>query len=108
MVRHNAGKMRKDELLFRKPKNRIEQLVRDQILKRRLTREIKKLDPVSKLTKTLKRSLPIPIIIGIAASAIMYRFYGGAKLIETLLSWIIGMTLIAFIITSILSKYEKK
>ncbi len=100
--------MRKDELLFRKPKNKIEELVREQILKRRLTRERKQPDPVKKLAKNLKRSLPIPIIIGIAASLVMYKLYGSETLIETLLSWIIGMTLITFIITSVLSKYEKK
>lgn len=99
-----------DKLLFKKPRNKIESLIKNQLLKRRLTRERKepkKEDFLKKLTKNLKKTLPIPIMMGIVACLLMLMFFGAKQLFETLLSWIIGMTLIAFLITSVLSKHEK-
>ncbi|MBW2992536.1 hypothetical protein KY345_04935 [Candidatus Woesearchaeota archaeon] len=101
--------MRKDDsLIFKRPKNRIEELLKHEILKRRLNAEQKKEKAFDVLIKKLKVSVPLQIIIGIAACVLMYYLFGGRSLLETLLSWTIGMTIIATIITSILSKYHKE
>lgn len=48
-----------------------------------------------------KKYLPVPIVIGIIACIIMYKEYGIEQLIETILSWTIGITIITTIIGSI-------
>ena len=96
-----------DSLIFRKPKDRIEGIMKNELLKRRLTSEVKKEKAFDVLIRKLKTSIPIQIVIGIAACFLMYMLMGWEKLIETLLGWVIGMTIIATIITSILSKYQK-
>ncbi len=53
-----------------------------------------------------KSVISIPIIIGVIASIIMYQEFGWKKLEEVLLSWTIGLTIIATIIT-LLERYTK-
>ena len=48
--------------------------------------------------KHIRKLLPIPIIVGCFAALIMYNLYGGEAVLKSLLSWIIGLTLIAAII----------
>jgi polyferredoxin len=47
----------------------------------------------------LKKALSIPIIIGVAASWLMYHRFGWPILEQTLLSWTMGGTILATIIT---------
>ena len=49
--------------------------------------------------KHLKRIIPIPIIVGSLAALVMYNLYGGEAVLKAFLTWIIGLTLIATIIT---------
>jgi len=48
--------------------------------------------------KRLRRLVPIPIVIGIVAALIMHDLYGWQSLLETLLGWTIGLTIVATII----------
>lgn len=48
--------------------------------------------------KRLRRLVPIPIMIGIVAALIMQNLYGWQSLLETLLGWTIGLTIVATII----------
>jgi|TARA_B100002003_G_scaffold152641_1_gene141455 amino acid transporter len=49
--------------------------------------------------KHLKRLVPIPILVGVLAALVMYNLYGGEAVLKAFLSWVIGLTLIAAIIT---------
>ena len=49
--------------------------------------------------KSLRKLVPIPIIVGCAAALIMYQLYGADVLLRSFLSWVIGLTLIAAVIT---------
>lgn len=101
--------MRKgDRLIFRKPKNRIEQILKNEMLKRRFNSEVKKESAVNNVMERLRKFVPVEVIIGVVACFFMYFIFGGEKLVETLLSWVIGMTIIAAIVTSLLSRYHKK
>lgn len=101
--------MRKDDrLIFRKPKNKIEELLKHEILRRRLTAEVKKEKTFDHFMKRLDVLMPLQIILGIIACALMFFLMGWEKLFETLLSWVIGMTIIATIITGVLSKYHRE
>lgn len=100
--------MRKaDNLIFRKPKNKIEEILKNEMLKRRLSAEVKRERTLNHFMKKLKVLIPIQIVIGIVACFLMYFIFGGNKLVETLLSWTIGMTIIAAFVTSMFSKYKE-
>ena len=49
----------------------------------------------------LRRFVPIPILIGAFAAFLMYNFFGLQEMLKSLLSWIIGMTLVATVIAYI-------
>ena len=57
--------------------------------------------------KKLKMLVPIHLVLGIVAAYTMYRLYGGDLLIRTVLSWLIGLTLMGTII-AYLPKHIKK
>jgi len=48
--------------------------------------------------KKLRRIIPIPILMGVIAAITMQHLYGWPSLIETLLGWTIGLTIVATII----------
>lgn len=58
------------------------------------------------LERHFKSIISIPIIIGFIAAFIMYKEFGWEKLEEVLLSWTIGLTIIATIVT-LLERYTK-
>ncbi|MBD3263229.1 hypothetical protein GF374_02515 [Candidatus Woesearchaeota archaeon] len=60
---------------------------------------IKKQRQTYKVMNKLKKIISVPIIIGVAAAIIMWFFYGWDVLLRTLLSWTIGLTILATIIT---------
>ncbi len=65
---------------------------KDEISKRRENRE--KQD----FYKRMRRLVPIPIMIGILAAIMMHKYFGWQSLLETLLGWVIGLTIVATII----------
>jgi hypothetical protein len=91
-----------DELLFRKPKDSVEALVRNQMLKKRLEESGSKKDMTFERFKSL---VPWEIIIGVAALVAIYFMYGWKRILEAALIYIMGTTLVAALLTSILSKY---
>lgn len=91
-----------DELLFRKPKDSVEALVRNQMLKRRLEESDSKKDMTFDRLKSL---VPWEIIIGVAALITIYIMFGWKKILESILIYIMGTTLVAALLTSMLSKY---
>ena len=91
-----------DELLFRKPKDSVEALVRNQILKRRIEESETKNEMNFERLKSL---VPWEIIIGVAALIIIYFMFGWKRILEAILIYIMGTTLVAALLTSILSKY---
>jgi hypothetical protein len=91
-----------DELLFRKPKDSVEALVRNQMLKRRLEDAETKKDMNFERLKLL---VPWEIIIGVAALITIYIMFGWKKILESILIYIMGTTLVAALVTSMLSKY---
>lgn len=80
--------------------------MRDEMLKRRLSAEVKKERTLKNFMRKLRVLIPVQILLGIIACFLMYFIFGGNKLAETLLSWTIGMTIIATLVTSIL--YREK
>ena len=52
----------------------------------------------------LKKYIHIPLIIGIAAAFLTWQLFGLQTVIATILSWVIGITLVATIIGAIAPK----
>ena len=50
----------------------------------------------------------IPFIIGILAAVLYYDAFGWEALKKTILSWFIGMTLIATFVASIIAKLDRR
>ena len=55
----------------------------------------------------LKKFLTVEIIIGIIAAFLLYTRFGIAELQRTILSWIIGITLVMTIVTAMMNRYKK-
>lgn len=45
--------------------------------------------------KFLYKWIPLPILVGIIASVLMYKIYGAHEFWKNFLSWIIGSTIIS-------------
>ena len=56
---------------------------------------------------TLKKLITVELLIGIIAAFSMYMQYGWKELERTLLSWIIGITLAATIVTFMIERYKR-
>ena len=75
---------------------------------------IKKLIHQSRISENFRERLfyyteylPIPILIGLIAAYILYYFYGPKVLIQALLSWTIGITLVTTMVGSFLKSTNK-
>lgn len=55
----------------------------------------------------LKKFLTLEIIIGIVAAFLLYTRFGIVELQRTILSWIIGITLVMTIVTAMMNRYKK-
>ena len=55
----------------------------------------------------LRKLVAIHIILGIAAAIILYLNFGWEELIKTFLSWVIGITLVATIVTATINRFPK-
>ena len=60
------------------------------------------------LFKNIRNYVSIPVIVGIAAAWIYYLEFGWVDLRKVILSWLIGMTLIATLIGSIVAKLDRR
>lgn len=54
--------------------------------------------------KALRKYISIPITIGIVASLLIYKLYGVDQLVSTILSWFVGVTIVATLVAA-LSKH---
>jgi hypothetical protein len=97
-----------DELIFRKPSDKVEKILRDEILKTRLAPKKRNKEVMDFLITKLRNSIPIQIVIGTIACFLLYLIIGGIKFIQTMLTLIIGMTLVSAFLSSILSKYQRR
>jgi hypothetical protein len=70
-------------------------------------REIKEKRAFRKYTNVLLKLVPIQVLIGIVAAFYFYMRFGWSDLEKTLLTWIIGLTLSATIVTVMINKYKK-
>lgn len=71
-------------------------------------RENKKEVVVKKLFKGVFAILSIEIVIGVIAAFFVYYIFGAKELLKMCLSWIIGITFIATIVTAFMNWYHKK
>ena len=67
---------------------------------------IRKLKAKRAIRSHIKRLISIPIIIGAVASVVLYLRFGWEVLEQTLLSWTIGLTILAAIL-AIIEKYGR-
>jgi len=77
-----------------------------EVLEQERAQRIKKQQTISRILYKLRRAITVPIIIGIIAAVLMYLWYGREILIQTLLSWTIGLTILAAAIT-LLERWNK-
>lgn len=74
-----------------------------EIVEKERTQKVKHKQKFTDVLNKVKRVMTIPLIIGFIAAFLMYHYFGWDKLIHSLLSWTIGLTILATIIT-VLSK----
>ena len=96
-----------DHLIFGKPKNDLEKSMRQGLLKQRLDSNYEENDFRWFMGK-IKHWIPIPIIVGIVAAIIYIKLGGVKKLVELLLGWTIGATLVATAMALIGVKHKAK
>lgn len=63
--------------------------------------------PLDKFLETTKKFLTVELLVGIIAAFSMYMQFGWLELERTLLSWIIGITLVATLMTVMVNRYRK-
>ena len=90
----------------RKSKNTWENVVKDAFRNQERVQDLRKRRELKRYYERAIALIPIPLAIGIAASYTMYRLYGVETLVEHLLGWVIGLTIIATIIASIPRRAE--
>jgi len=67
---------------------------------------LKRENSIDFLKNHFKGVVSVPILIGVLAAIVMYKEFGWIKLEEVLLSWTIGLTVLATIVT-LLERYTK-
>ncbi len=85
---------------------RWEDIVKEAALRTRAT-EVHKRKAFVKYVSLLKKLVTVELLIGVVAAFSLYMEFGWKELERTLLSWIIGITLVATIITFMISRYNK-
>ena len=86
---------------------RWERWLREQVAKKKIILEVKERVDLRKYVSTIKALLTAEIAVGLLAIFLMYYKFGSDKLIETLLNWVIGVTIVTTIVTGIIGKYGK-
>jgi len=87
-------------------KDKWEELV-NQTEQRMHAREKHKNKLFEKYVTVLRRLITVELLIGIIAAFSMYMQFGWVELERTLLSWIIGITMVSTIITFMIDRYKK-
>ena len=67
----------------------------------------KEKDFFTKVVDTAKKFLTVELLVGIIAAFSMYMQFGWLELERTLLSWIIGITLVATLLTVMVNRYRR-
>ena len=70
-------------------------------------KEIKEKRDFRRYTEALLRTVPIQALIGITAAFYFYLRFGWSDLERVLLTWVIGITLAATLVTFMINKYKK-
>ena len=86
---------------------RWERWLREQVAKKKIILEVQERVDLRKYVSTIKALLTAEIAVGLLAIFLMYYKFGSDKLIETLLNWVIGVTIVTTIVTGIIGKYGK-
>jgi hypothetical protein len=87
--------------------HRWEDIVKHALQNHQKSQHIKKRKLLMDYYRGLLKFIPIPIIIGGLAAYYMYIEFGWKALEQSLLSWTIGLTLIATIVASIVGRFKK-
>lgn len=69
--------------------------------------EAHKENAFKKFALSMRRILTFELLIGIIAALILYVGFGWNELQRTLLSWIIGITMVSTMITFMVNRYNK-
>lgn len=85
-----------------------EKAIKKAVMKRRLEKANENAKHHHFDFQKLKQYISIPIIIGLVAAFLFYFEFGWEDLKHVLLSWLIGITLVATLIASLLTRFEKR
>ena len=88
--------------LTKAQKEKVEQIVKEHEQRE----ELKKEREAKKLFLAVLKMTPVPILVGIAAALVYYKYYGWNELRKIALSWTIGVTLIAALYTTFINKLK--
>lgn len=94
--------------LYQKSKRKWDEVVKDAYWKEKNVYDEKKKKEFHEYVRGIKNFLPIPIIVGLSASVIMFLLYGAHFVIRSWLSWLIGLSLVTTAYTAYLTSYERK
>ena len=51
--------------------------------------------------KILRKYISIPIVVGLVALVAIYFFFGMGEVLKTLLSWVVGVTIVATVVAAL-------
>ncbi|MBW2977675.1 hypothetical protein KY331_02415 [Candidatus Woesearchaeota archaeon] len=84
-----------------------EDILKGAVIKQGKSEEKKKKKVLEEFVSHLRNRIKFELLIGIGAAYLLYLLFGFETLIKTLLSWAIGITLVATVIASLMNKYKK-
>ncbi len=76
-------------------------------MKQEIKKEEKEKIAFHAIVSKLKKCIPAQIILGSAAAIILYTEFGLDALIRTVLEWVLGVTIVAFIVTHVFARYRR-
>lgn len=93
--------------VYNATKGKWEDIVKEALQNHQHSQHIKKRKLLRDYYRSLLKFIPIPVLIGGLASYYMYVEFGWKALEQSLLSWTIGLTLIATIVASIVGRFKR-
>ena len=94
------------EEMLQKALNKREAKLKKVIEEERMIRDIRKEQQSRLFKRQVNKMVSIPLIIGIIAAVMMWYKFGWVELEKSLLSWIIGLTILGTFI-ALLEKYTR-
>jgi type IV secretory pathway VirB2 component (pilin) len=88
-------------------KNEWEGIVKKAAIKSAIKSDNQKKNIFEKYAESLKGLVTVELLVGIIAAFSMFILFGWDELERTLLSWIIGITLVMTILTYMANRYKK-